>query len=45
MISCQSGDRTAIGNSLLLKLGFTQVMNYAGGFSDWQSKGLAISKD
>jgi len=45
IISCQAGDRTAIGNSLLFKLGFTQVMNYSGGFSEWQSKGLEISKD
>jgi hydroxyacylglutathione hydrolase len=45
IISCQSGDRTAIGSSLLFRLGYSRVMNYAGGFSDWQSKGLEVSKD
>jgi hydroxyacylglutathione hydrolase len=45
IIQCQAGDRTAIGTSLLLSLGYTNVLNYSGGFADWKSKGKDIAKD
>jgi len=45
IIQCQAGDRTAIGNSLLFKLGYTRVINYTGGFADWKTKGMEIAKD
>ena len=45
IIQCQAGDRTAIGTSLLLSLGYSKVLNYSGGFADWQSKGKDIAKD
>lgn len=42
IISCQSGDRSTIATSFLERNGFTQVLNYAGSFMDWQKKGKEI---
>lgn len=42
VIYCQSGDRTTIGYSLLAKHGFTKIMNYSGGMSEWTNKGKPV---
>ncbi|MEY4930616.1 MAG: hypothetical protein RI909_1340 [Bacteroidota bacterium] len=42
VIYCQSGDRTTIGYSLLAKNGFKNILNYAGGMSEWTNKGKAV---
>lgn len=42
---CQSGARSAIGTSLLLKNGFKDVLNLEGGFSAWEKEGLPVKKD
>jgi hydroxyacylglutathione hydrolase len=35
IIHCQGGDRAAIGYSLLLKEGYTNVSNYSPGINEW----------
>ena len=35
IIHCQGGDRAAIGYSLLVKNGYTNVSNYSGGINEW----------
>jgi hydroxyacylglutathione hydrolase len=42
VIYCQSGDRTAIGYSLLAKNGFKNILNYSGGMSEWVNKGKPV---
>ncbi|WP_394996069.1 rhodanese-like domain-containing protein [Emticicia sp.] len=42
IIHCQSGDRAAIGYSLLLKSGFKNVKNYSAGMNEWVNKGNPI---
>ena len=42
VIYCQSGDRTAIGYSLLAKNGFKNILNYSGGLSEWINKGKPV---
>ena len=39
LIHCQSGDRAAIGYSILAKNGFTNIANYSGGISEWVNRG------
>jgi hydroxyacylglutathione hydrolase len=38
VIHCQSGDRAAIGYSLLLRNGYTNVKNYSDSYADWVKK-------
>ena len=35
VIHCQSGDRAAIGYSILMRKGFTNVANFSGGMKEW----------
>jgi hydroxyacylglutathione hydrolase len=35
IIHCQGGDRAAIGYSLLIKEGYTNIANYSGGINEW----------
>lgn len=42
VVHCQSGNRSPVGLSVLRKLGFTQVVNFPGGFSDYQRQGLPV---
>ncbi|CAH0994845.1 Hydroxyacylglutathione hydrolase [Emticicia aquatica] len=42
IIHCQSGDRAAIGYSLLLKSGFKNVKNYSASINDWVNKGNSV---
>jgi hydroxyacylglutathione hydrolase len=39
LIHCQGGDRAAIGYSILVKEGFTNISNYSGGINEWVNKG------
>ena len=46
VVYCQSGDRTTIGYSLLVKNGFKNILNYTGGMSEWINKGMpAVSEN
>jgi len=38
-IHCQAGTRSAIGASVLEAMGFTDVVDLAGGYSGWQQRG------
>ncbi|MFT9847735.1 MBL fold metallo-hydrolase [Aneurinibacillus sp. REN35] len=40
LLHCQSGARSAIATSLLQAHGFTNVINLAGGFSEWSKQKL-----
>jgi len=42
VVSCQGGTRSSIAASLLRAHGFANVINYAGGFADWQRSGLPV---
>ncbi len=35
ILHCQGGDRAAIGYSLLMKEGYTNIANYSGGINEW----------
>jgi len=45
VISCQGGSRSSIGASLLRARGFTNVINFTGGFAEWQKAGLPVETD
>ena len=45
VISCQSGDRTAIAYSLLAKNGIKNVKNYGGGMNEWVNTGNPVVSD
>lgn len=42
VIHCQSGDRAAIGYSLLRKHGFKNVKNYSGSINEWVNAGNPV---
>ncbi len=42
VILCQSGDRAAIGYSVLAKNGYTNVSNYSGGMNEWVKAGEPV---
>jgi molybdopterin/thiamine biosynthesis adenylyltransferase/rhodanese-related sulfurtransferase len=42
VIQCRSGARSARGTELLQQLGYTNVVNLAGGILDWQAQGLPV---
>jgi hydroxyacylglutathione hydrolase len=41
---CSSGNRSAIGASILQAHGFGQVSNLSGGFDEWLAAGLPITR-
>jgi hydroxyacylglutathione hydrolase len=45
VVACQGGTRSAIAASLLRARGFRNVTNFAGGFSEWAARGLAVETD
>jgi hydroxyacylglutathione hydrolase len=45
VVYCQSGDRSAIGYSLLTKHGFKNVKSYMGGIVDWMNAGNPVVTD
>ena len=42
VIACQGGSRSSIGASMLRARGFTNVINFSGGFTEWQRAGLPV---
>lgn len=44
VIHCQSGDRSAIANSILARNGYSNVKNYAGGMKEWVANNETIIK-
>ena len=45
LIHCQSGDRSAIAYSLLVKNGFTNIKNFSGGMAEWKKTDNLITVD
>ena len=45
VIACQGGSRSSIGTSLLRARGFENVINFSGGFAEWQQAGLPVETD
>ena len=43
VIHCQGGDRAAIGYSVLVKSGFTNVKNYSPGMNEWVKEGNPVA--
>ncbi len=42
VVYCQSGDRTTIGYSLLVKNGFKNIVTFPGGINEWTNNGKPI---
>ena len=42
IIHCQSGDRAAIGYSILAKKGYKNVANFSGGINEWVNEGEPV---
>jgi rhodanese-related sulfurtransferase len=42
LVMCASGSRSAAATSYLLRSGYTDVVNVAGGINDWQKSGLPV---
>ncbi|MBW8839288.1 MAG: MBL fold metallo-hydrolase [Gemmatimonadetes bacterium] len=42
VVACQGGSRSSIGTSLLRARGFENVINFSGGFAEWQKAGLPV---
>lgn len=45
VIHCKTGDRAAIGYSLLYKHGFRNVRNYLNGYAEWADNDRAIERE
>jgi len=45
VLHCAAGGRSAIGASVLLAAGLTNVANLEGGYAAWQAAGLPVSTD
>ncbi len=45
VVHCKTGDRAAIGYSILAKHGFQNVKNYLEGFEEWVKQGNPIVKE
>lgn len=43
IIHCQGGDRAAIGYSLLVKEGYTNISNYSPGINEWIKEGQPLA--
>ena len=42
VVYCRSGARSAVGTAQLQGLGYTNVVNMAGGILEWQARGLPV---
>jgi len=42
VVHCESGTRSSIGASLLMREGFTNVTNFGGGYMAWEKAGLPV---
>lgn len=45
VVQCRSGNRSAIGASIIQALGAKKVTNMAGGIAEWSAAGLPVVKD
>lgn len=45
VVHCKTGDRAAIGYSILAKNGFDNVVNYLEGYAEWIGNGNPVVKD
>jgi len=45
VISCQSGDRSSVAISMLLRAGFRNVVNFPLGFGGWKAGGGTVESD
>jgi rhodanese-related sulfurtransferase len=45
VVHCQGGTRSAIAASLLNARGVTEVLDFTGGFAEWEREGLPVSRD
>ena len=45
MLLCESGNRSAVGASLLAAAGFTDVANVTGGVAEWRRESLPLEVD
>jgi hydroxyacylglutathione hydrolase len=45
VIACQGGSRSSIGASLLRARGFTNIINFTGGLTEWRKAGLPVETD
>lgn len=45
VIHCKSGDRAAIGYSILYKNGFRNIHNYLNGFEEWEKDGNPVKRE
>lgn len=44
VVVCRSGGRSAAGAQQLVKLGFTRVINMAGGMLEWNARRLPVTR-
>jgi hydroxyacylglutathione hydrolase len=42
MVHCQGGSRSPVGVSVLWRMGFRRLANFAGGFAEYQRQGLPV---
>jgi rhodanese-related sulfurtransferase len=42
LLMCAAGSRSAAATAFLLRSGYTDVVNVAGGITDWQRSGLPV---
>ena len=42
IIHCQGGDRSSIAYSLLVKKGYTNLVNFSGGINEWVNAAEAV---
>jgi hydroxyacylglutathione hydrolase len=42
VVHCQGGNRSPVALSMLRRMGFHQLANFAGGFADYQRQGLPV---
>ncbi len=42
IVSCASGGRSMLAAETLKKMGYTNVVNMAGGFNEWSKQGLPV---
>jgi hydroxyacylglutathione hydrolase len=45
VLQCQSGNRSAIAASVLQAAGVKEVVNYSGGFAEWQREGREVERE
>ena len=42
IVACASGGRSALATEILKKMGYTNVVNMAGGFNEWSKQGFPV---